>query len=92
MIALRSIAWAIAWRTLRLSKGGFLLLVARIVSPSVGADHHLEARVGLDLRQRVAELHVGEGLHVARKQRGDRSGCVRHDAELGLVERRRLSQ
>ena len=35
MIALRSSAWAIAWRTLRLSKGGFLLLVDRMVSPSV---------------------------------------------------------
>ena len=35
MIALRSIAWAIAWRTFSLSKGGFLLLVERMVSPSV---------------------------------------------------------
>ncbi|MNL75058.1 hypothetical protein D3C87_2008010 [compost metagenome] len=35
MISCRSSAWAMAWRTLRSSKGAFLLLVARIVSPSV---------------------------------------------------------
>ena len=35
MMAWRSSAWAMAWRTLRSSKGGFLLLMESSVSPSV---------------------------------------------------------
>ena len=65
-----------------------LLVVDRKDGLAFGrADHDLEARVGLDLRQRVAELEIGQRLYVAREQRRHGRGRVRDDAELGLVER-----
>ena len=55
------------------------------------ADDDLEARIGFDLRQRVAEREVGQHLHVAGKQR--RNGCcgVRDDAELCFLQHGRLA-
>ena len=71
---------------------GRLLVVGRQDRLALGrADHHLEARIGLDLRQRVAELEIGQRLHVARKQRRHGRRGVGNDAELGLVERHRIA-
>ena len=69
MIALRSSAWEIAWRTLQIVEGR-LLVVDRQDGLALGrADDHLEARVGLDLGERSPAIEDREGLDVAGQQR-----------------------
>ncbi len=85
MIALRSSAIGDRLPHLELVEGR-LLVVDRQDGLALGrADHHLEARIVLDLGDAVG-IEEREGLDVAGKQRRHGGRGVRNDAELGLVE------
>ncbi|MPL95504.1 hypothetical protein SDC9_41675 [bioreactor metagenome] len=53
-----------------------------------GADHHLEARIGLELHQRLGGGEVREGVDIARHHCREGRGRVGDEAEGGLGERR----
>ena len=55
------------------------------------ADQHLEARVGLELRQVLGRRVVREGVDVAGHHRGEGGGRVGDELEGDLLERRRLA-
>jgi hypothetical protein len=68
---------------------GRLLVVYRKDGFALGrADHHLEARIVLDLRDAVG-IEEGEGLDVAGKECRHVGGGIGNDAELDLVEEHR---
>ena len=69
-------AWAMAWRTSLLSKGGTLLLVDMMISGDGGAGQHFEALVFREVGRQFGGLQPADDVDVAGlKRRGHgRSG------------------
>jgi hypothetical protein len=67
MTALRSMAAMLMARRTRTSSSGFFVVDGQDGLGARAADHHLKARVGLELRH-AARRDAGEGVHVAGQQ------------------------